>query len=97
MLLYYLLGVLSSGDLFIAINKSIENVHIPISGTQPSHGGNETFPGWGQNIPKLGKYYALLMAMCTTLVCTFCYVFAENSSISQQISQNPHKHWCFER
>jgi hypothetical protein len=31
---------------------------IPISGTRCSHGGNETFPGWGQNIPKLGNRLA---------------------------------------
>ena len=97
MLLYYLLGVLSSGDLFIAINKSIENVNIPISGTQPSHGGNETFPGWGQNIPKLGIFFALLLAISMASACTIYNVFIVNPSISQPISQNPHKHWCFER
>ena len=51
---------------------------IPINGarcfsineaTKPiSHVGNETFPGWGQNIPIVGKYFALLLTIVLSLV-----------------------------
>jgi len=62
------------------------------------------FPGWEQNIPRLGmkrsqvgKNEALLVARVVVLVDVSFETFANRSLISPSISQNPHKHRWFER
>ena len=49
--------------MFAWKNKShtLINLQIPISGTKYSHVGNEMFPNWESNIPKLGINFVLVV------------------------------------